>query len=587
MNNERQGTIIKISGPTIVAKDMSDSKMYDVVEVGNLRLLGEIIKIDKDKAYIQVYEDTIGLFVGEPVYPTFNPLMVELGPGLLGNIFDGVQRPLEEIELVSKNFISRGIKLNALSRSKKWHFIPKVLPGDMVEPGDILGEVREKGSISHKILTPINTYGQVVKAEEGEYTIEEEVVWLENNIKIKMYQKWPVKVQRPVKERLGLEKPFITGQRVLDYLFPVAEGGSASIPGGFGTGKTVTEQTLAKYSEADIIVYIGCGERGNEITDVLHEFPQLSDPKGEGILMDRTILIVNTSNMPVAAREASIYTGVTIAEYYRDMGYKVALMADSVSRWAEALREISSRLEEMPGEEGYPTYLSTRLSNFFERSGRVRCLGSKEKIGSLTIIGAVSPPGGDFSEPVTQSAIRVSGAFWALDSALASRRHFPAVNWQRSYTLYFPLLKDWFNSSINPDWEKNREKMMVILQKEAQLQEVVQLIGPENLQDGERLILEISKMLRDDFLAQNALDPIDATTSLRKQFAMLDNLLFFYEECHKAISKGVSIQKILDLPLREELSRQKSIPEDEITEKTHELKRQIIEQLNVERLNKI
>lgn len=583
MNNEKYGTIIKISGPTIVAKDMPDSKMYDMVEVGNLRLFGEIIRLDKDKAYIQVYEDTTGLFVGELVHPTFNPLMVELGPGLLGNIFDGVQRPLEEIELASKGFISRGVKLSALSRSKKWHFIPEVLPGDMVEPGDVLGEVREKGSISHKILTPVDTYGKVVKAEEGEYTIEEEIVWLKNDIndiKIKMYQRWPVKVQRPVKKRLGFGRPFITGQRVLDCLFPVAEGGSASIPGGFGTGKTVTEQTLAKYSEADIIVYIGCGERGNEITDVLHEFPELSDPKGEGILMDRTILIVNTSNMPVAAREASIYTGVTIAEYYRDMGYKVALMADSISRWAEALREISSRLEEMPGEEGYPTYLSTRLSNFFERSGRVSCLGSKEKVGSLTIVGAISPPGGDFSEPVTQSAIRVSGAFWALDSALASRRHFPAVNWHRSYTLYFPLLEDWFNSCINPDWEKNREKMMIILQKEAQLQEVVQLVGPDNLQDEERLVLEISKMLRDDFLAQNAMDTIDATTSLKKQFAMLDNLLFFYDECNKAINKGVSIQEILNLPLREELSRQKSIPEDEITEKTHELKKQIIEQLD-------
>ncbi|MDI6785454.1 MAG: V-type ATP synthase subunit A [bacterium] len=580
MNNEKHGTIIKVSGHMVVAKDMQDSKMYDMVEVGNLRLLGEIIRLDKDKAYIQVYDDTTGLSSGELVYPTFNPLIVELGPGLLGNIFDGVQRPLEKIELMSKNFISRGIKMNALSREKKWYFIPNVISGDMVEPGDVLGEIKEKKNIIHKVLVPVDTYGKVAKAEEGEYTLEEEVVFLEDGTKIKMYQKWPVKIPRRVKEKLGFGRPFVTGQRVFDCLFPVAEGGSASIPGGFGTGKTVTEQTLAKYSEADIIVYIGCGERGNEITDVLHEFPELSDPKGEGILMDRTILIVNTSNMPVAAREASIYTGVTIAEYYRDMGYKVALMADSISRWAEALREISSRLEEMPGEEGYPTYLSTRLSNFFERSGRVSCLGSKERIGSLTIVGAVSPPGGDFSEPVTQSAMRVSGAFWALDSSLASRRHFPAINWHRSYTLYFPLLRDWLNSRINPDWEKNREKVVMILQKEAQLQEVVQLVGPDNLQDEERLVLEISKMVRDDFLAQNAMDSIDATTSLEKQFAMLDNLLFFYEECKKVIQEGVSIQEILDLPLREDLSRQKSIPEEEFVEKTHFLKKEIIDKLD-------
>jgi V/A-type H+-transporting ATPase subunit A len=552
--------------------------MYDMVEVGELRLLGEIIRLDQDKAFIQVYEDTTGLRVGEPVYPTFNPLLIELGPGLLGNIFDGIQRPLEDIGNLQGSFISKGAYIKALSREKKWHFIPKISEGEMVFPGDIIGEVKEK-NIIHKVLLPFDMEGRIAHIEEGEYSIEDVVATLEDKREIKLYQRWPAKIPRPVKERLGFRRPFITGQRVFDYLFPVAEGGSACIPGGFGTGKTVTEQTLAKFSEADIIIYVGCGERGNEITEVLLEFPKLTDPKGEGILMDRTILIVNTSNMPVAAREASIYTGVTIAEYYRDMGYKVALMADSISRWAEALREISSRLEEMPGEEGYPTYLSTKLSNFFERSGRVQCIGSKEKIGSLTIIGAVSPPGGDFSEPVTQSAIRVTGSFWALDSNLAQRRHFPAVNWHRSYTLYFPLLKDWLNNTINPDWEKNRKELLSLLQKEAQLQEVVQLVGPEGLQDEERLILEITKMIRDDFLAQSAMDPVDANTSLRKQFTMLSTLLFFYEECKKAIQSGASIQDILNLTLREDISRLKRIPEEDFYERSSKLKESIMIEL--------
>ncbi|MBU0599477.1 V-type ATP synthase subunit A [bacterium] len=579
MKKEISGVIAKVSGPAVIAKNMIGCKMYDVVEVGKLKLIGEVIRLDQDIAFIQVYEDTTGLNVGEVVCSTNDPLCVELGPGLLGGIFDGLQRPLSEIEAITGSFIARGVRVHNLSRDRKWHFIPNVSPGDPVEAGDILGEVQEKENISHKILVPPGISGKIKKIEEGEYFLEEEVAWLENEVGLKMYQRWPVRVPRPIKKKLSIERPFITGQRILDYLFPVAEGGTACIPGGFGTGKTVTEQTLAKYSEADVIVYVGCGERGNEMADVLHEFPQLNDPKGKGKLMDRTILIANVSNMPVAAREASIYTGITLAEYYRDMGYKVALMADSTSRWAEALREISSRLEELPGEEGFPTYLAARLSGFFERSGRVICSGSDKRIGSLTVIGAVSPAGGDFSEPVTQSALRITGSFWALDTALAYRRHFPSINWHRSYSLYFTLIKNWLNKQVNPNWEKNRERVMKLLQEEVSLQETVQLIGPENLKDEERLILETCKIIRDSFLAQNAMDPVDATTSLEKQFLILDNMLFFYDKTMEILKKGGIFQDILDLPIREDISRQRTIPESEFLKKAEEIRKEINTQL--------
>ncbi|MFH1449290.1 MAG: V-type ATP synthase subunit A [bacterium] len=579
MKKEISGVIAKVSGPAVIAKNMIGCKMYDVVEVGKLKLIGEVIRLDQDIAFIQVYEDTTGLNIGEAVHSTNDPLCVELGPGLLGGIFDGLQRPLSEIEAITGSFIARGVRVHNLSRDHKWHFIPKVSPGDPVEAGDILGEVQEKENISHKILVPPGISGKIKKIEEGEYSLEEEVAWLEDEVGLKMYQRWPVRVPRPIKKKLSIERPFITGQRILDYLFPVAEGGTACIPGGFGTGKTVTEQTLAKYSEADVIVYVGCGERGNEMADVLHEFPQLNDPKGKGKLMDRTILIANVSNMPVAAREASIYTGITLAEYYRDMGYKVALMADSTSRWAEALREISSRLEELPGEEGFPTYLAARLSGFFERSGRVICSGSDKRIGSLTVIGAVSPAGGDFSEPVTQSALRITGSFWALDTALAYRRHFPSINWHRSYSLYFTLIKNWLNKQVNPNWEKNRERVMKLLQEEVSLQETVQLIGPENLKDEERLILETCKIIRDSFLAQNAMDPVDATTSLEKQFLILDNMLFFYDKTMEILKKGGILQDILDLPIREDISRQRTIPESEFLKKAEELRKEINTQL--------
>jgi V/A-type H+-transporting ATPase subunit A len=554
-----KGVICKISGPAVIAKQMTGSRMYDIVKVGKDKLVGEIIRLDGDTAFIQVYEDTSGVMLGEPVLCTGNPLVVEVGPGILSGVFDGILRPLNKIEEASGSFIARGIDVPALSREIKWMFNPTKKANEDVIPGDVLGWVQETKTIKHYILVPSDCKGKIKSIKGGEYTIEEPIAVLEDGTEITMLQKWPVRVPRPFKKKLDPNEPFITGQRIFDTLFPIAMGGTAAVPGGFGTGKTVVEQMLAKYADADVIVYIGCGERGNEMTEVLSEFPELEDPKTGGPLMDRTVLIVNTSNMPVAAREASVYTGITIAEYFRDMGYSVALMADSTSRWAEAMREISSRLEEMPGEEGYPTYLSTRLASFYERSGRVVCLGSENKLGSVTVVGAVSPPGGDFSEPVTQSSMRVTGALWALDATLAHRRHFPSVNWNRSYSLYCDQMEEWFAERVAPDWNEVRARIMALLQKDAELQEVVQLVGPDALQDNERLILETSKMIREDFLQQNAFSEIDAYCSLEKQHGMMVGLLTFYDKSQAALDKGISIENILNLPIREDLSRLKEV----------------------------
>ena len=581
MSEELIGKIQRISGPAVIAKGMTGSRMYDIVKVGNQGLIGEIIRLDADTAFIQVYEDTSGLSVGENVSCTGNPLVVELGPGLLAGVFDGIQRPLAKIEEATGSFIERGVEIAALDKERKWNFQPKAKQGDVVETGDILGTVQETENMECRIMVPHGVSGSVETIKEGEFTVQETIAVIAGQ-EVTMMQKWPVRQVRTFKKKLDPNEPFITGQRVFDTLFPVADGGTAAVPGPFGAGKTVVEQTLAKYAHTDIIVYIGCGERGNEMTDVLVEFPELIDPKTGGPLMDRTVLIVNTSNMPVAAREASVYTGITIAEFFRDQGYRVALMADSTSRWAEAMREISSRLEEMPGEEGYPTYLATRLAAFYERSGRVVCCGIDERIGAITVIGAVSPPGGDFSEPVTQNTLRVVGSFWALDAGLAHRRHFPSVNWNKSYSLYSELLDEWFTDNVAPDWIELRGHMMQLMQKDAQLQEVVQLVGPDALQDAERLILEVAKMIREDFLQQNAFSEVDAYCSLEKQHGMMTGLVEFYERCNEALNRGVSIEEILNLPLRENLSRLKEVPNDLFKEKFSDFRNKLSVALGAE-----
>ncbi len=542
--------------------------MYDMVQVGDLALMGEIIRLDGNTAFIQTYEDTSGVSVGEAVVSTGKPLLITLGPGLLGNVFDGIQRPLKLLEEKSGVFIDRGLTVSSLDSKKKWSFEPLKKKGDKVEPGDIVGSVKETEGIVHQIMVPPGIEGTITKISKGKFTIEDAVVELSGGGVITMAQKWPAKTPRPVSKKLETSEPFITGQRIIDCLFPIALGGTACLPGGFGTGKTVLEQSLAKFSAADVIVYIGCGERGNEMTDVLTEFPELDDPRTGGALMDRTVLIVNTSNMPVAAREASVYSGVTIAEYFRDMGLAVAVMVDSTSRWAEALREISSRLEEMPGEEGYPTYLASRLASFYERAGSVECLGNDDRKGSVTIVGAVSPPGGDFSEPVTQNTMRVTGALWALDSSLAHRRHYPAVNWHRSYTLYFDRLAPWYSENVGPEWSELHSRLVDVLEKEAQLQEVVQLVGPDALQDSDRLTLEMSRMLRDGFLQQSAMSDVDASCPLEKQLSMMKLLLSYYDLCIDALEEGLPLDRVLAIPEREEVSRLRDIPASEFS--THE-----------------
>lgn len=562
---KKGGFIRRISGPVVEAV-VENAKLYDVVKVGEAKLTGEIIKIVGDTSIIQVYEDTSGLVPGEPVVTTGEPLSVELGPGVLKNIYDGIQRPLKQIEEACKGvFIKRGVSVSPLDRKKKWDFTARVKKGDKVKAGDVLGTVPETELIEHRVLSPYE--GRITSISSGKFKVDDPIGQLEFEGKKKdlfMYQRWFVRKPRPVIEKFPPVIPLVTGQRVVDTFFPIAKGGTACIPGPFGSGKTVTQQALAKFSDTQIVVYIGCGERGNEMTEVLKEFPHLIDPKSGKPLMERTVLIANTSNMPVAAREASIYTGITIAEYFRDMGYDVALMADSTSRWAEAMREIGGRLEEMPGEEGYPAYLARRLAEFYERAGRVRALGSEERYGSVTIIGAVSPPGGDISEPVSQNTLRVTKVFLALDAPLAYRRHFPAINWLKSYSLYGETLEEFLTENISSDFPKLITTSMALLQKEAELQEVVQLVGPDALPEKEQAILLITKMLREDFLQQNAFSEVDARSSLEKQYQMLRSILKFHERTKGALDLGVPLKKIANLPSTAKIGRMKEIPDNEL-----------------------
>lgn len=564
-----KGEIIKVSGPLVIAKGMQSADMFDVVKVSGAGLIGEIIEMRGDEASIQVYEETTGLGPGEPVVTTGAPLSVELGPGLIENIFDGIQRPLNEMVKIAGTNISKGIIVNSLSREKKWYFKPVVKKGDFVIAGDIIGTVQETEVFLHRIMVPHGKSGKVKEINEGEYTLEDTVCVLstdDDDLSLSMLQKWPVRKGRPYKEKLPPNLPFISGQRVIDTFFPLAKGGVAAIPGPFGSGKTVVQHQLAKWSDVDIVVYIGCGERGNEMTDVLLEFPELKDPKSGYSLMKRTVLIANTSDMPVAAREASIYTGITIAEYFRDMGYDVALMADSTSRWAEALREMSGRLEEMPGEEGYPAYLGSRLAQFYERAGRTRSIGSDPREGSITAIGAVSPPGGDLSEPVTQATLRIVKVFWGLDSALAYRRHFPSISWLASYSLYQDRIDAWFDENIARDWSELRIAAMRLLQLESELEEIVRLVGVDALSSEDRLILEAAKSIREDYLQQNAFDDVDTYTSLRKQYRLLKLIMAYYKLGREALAKNASIQDVSDIKAREKIGRAKYIEEDRIND---------------------
>lgn len=548
----QKGSIYRVAGPVVTVTGI-EAKMYDLVKVGHEGLMGEVIEIDQDKFIIQVYEDTSGLKPGEPVENTGLPLSVELGPGLLSSIYDGIQRPLPVLNLQLGDFIERGVAASGLDHTKKWDFVPLVKPADEVRGGQPIGYVQETANLKHKIMVPPGKSGKIKTIESGEHTIDDIICTLEDGTELKLMHEWPVRVQRPVVEKLMPDIPLVTGQRILDALFPVAKGGTAAIPGPFGSGKTVTQQQLAKWSDTQIVVYIGCGERGNEMADVLTEFPELEDPQTNAPLMDRTVLVANTSNMPVAAREASVYTGMTIAEYFRDMGYDVSLMADSTSRWAEAMREISSRLEEMPGEEGYPAYLAARLSEFYERSGRVKTLGGDD--GSITVIGAVSPPGGDFSEPVTQNTLRIVKVFWALDSKLSQRRHFPSINWLDSYSLYTQALADWFVDNVEGDWEDLRMRAMAILQKESELQEIVQLVGSDALPDDEQLTLEVARMIREYFLQQNAYHEVDTYCALQKQHDILAAIMLYDELARTALNMGRLVDDIINIPSKADLSK--------------------------------
>lgn len=562
------GKISKIAGPLVVATGMREANMFDVVRVSDSKLIGEIIEMHGDRASIQVYEETSGLGTGEPVESTGEPLSVELGPGLIEGIFDGIQRPLEKIRELVGNSLVRGVEVPALDREKKWHFVPKVKAGDKVVGGDILGTVQETEIVEHRIMVKPGVVGTVKSIAEGDYTVTEQIGSIETangeELPITLMQKWPVRRGRPFEKKLAPNVPLVTGQRVVDTLFPIAKGGVAAIPGPFGSGKTVTQHQLAKWAEADIVVYIGCGERGNEMTDVLNEFPELIDPHTGKSLMERTVLIANTSDMPVAAREASIYTGITIAEYFRDMGYSVALMADSTSRWAEALREMSGRLEEMPGEEGYPAYLGSRLAQFYERAGRVISLGSDGREGALSVIGAVSPPGGDISEPVSQATLRIVKVFWGLDSALAYKRHFPAINWLTSYSLYADSLGSWFNENVSDEWTTLRARLMALLSDEASLDEIVKLVGMDALSPTDRLKMETARSIREDFLHQLAFHEVDTYSSLRKQYLMMKLVLRFYDGSLDALKKGADIEKLVSIPSRESIGRFKYVPEKDI-----------------------
>ncbi len=585
------GEIVKIAGPLVVADDMRGCEMYEVIKVGEEGLLGETIRLDGELAYIQVYEDTTGLKPGEPVTRTGAPLSVELGPGILKNFFDGVQRPLDAIRAKVGDYITRGVYIEALDRARRWKFTPRAEEGQEIEGGDILGVVQETEVIEHRIMVPPGVKGRLIELKEGEFTVDECIARVEPvaegggggaagagagaEVELKMMQNWPVRRGRPYREKLDPDVPLLTGQRINDTFFPIAKGGTGAIPGGFGTGKTVMQHQLARWADSQVIVYIGCGERGNEMTEVLEDFPKLVDPYTGKPLMERSTLIANTSNMPVAAREASIYTGITIAEYYRDMGYDVAIQADSTSRWAEALREISGRLEEMPGEEGYPAYLAARLSDFYERAGRVKtlCSPGEERIGSVTVVGAVSPPGGDFSEPVTQNTLRVVGDFWALDSALADRRHFPAISWLRSYSLYIGYLSDWFTKHAASDFMDQREEMMSLLQKEAELQEIVQLVGADALPPRERGILEVARMIREDFLQQNAYHEVDSYCSLEKQYLMAKVILQWYDSAKEAIERGVRVEKLATMRIKDVIARMKYIRNEDFKAKYEEIMR--------------
>ena len=562
------GKISKIAGPLVVATGMREANMFDVVRVSDSKLIGEIIEMHGDRASIQVYEETSGLGTGEPVESTGEPLSVELGPGLIEGIFDGIQRPLEKIRELVGNSLVRGVEVPALDREKKWHFVPKVKAGDKVVGGDILGTVQETEIVEHRIMVKPGVVGTVKSIAEGDYTVTEQIGSIETangeELPVTLMQKWPVRRGRPFEKKLAPNVPLVTGQRVVDTLFPIAKGGVAAIPGPFGSGKTVTQHQLAKWAEADIVVYIGCGERGNEMTDVLNELPELIDPHTGKSLMERTVLIANTSDMPVAAREASIYTGITIAEYFRDMGYSVALMADSTSRWAEALREMSGRLEEMPGEEGYPAYLGSRLAQFYERAGRVISLGSDGREGALSVIGAVSPPGGDISEPVSQATLRIVKVFWGLDSALAYKRHFPAINWLTSYSLYADSLGSWFNENVSDEWTTLRARLMALLSDEASLDEIVKLVGMDALSPTDRLKMETARSIREDFLHQLAFHEVDTYSSLRKQYLMMKLVLRFYDGSLDALKKGADIEKLVSIPSRESIGRFKYVPEKDI-----------------------
>ena len=572
----KSGIITKVAGPLVIAEGMRDADMFDVVRVSSQRLIGEIIEMHGDRASIQVYEETSGLGPGEIVESTGAPLSVELGPGLIGSIYDGIQRPLNEIMKVAGTNLKRGVDVPSLDHKKKWHFTPLVKKGDTVAAGDTLGTVQETHAVLHRILVPNKTTGGVVESiSEGDFTIDETVAVLKTdkgNVEINMCTKWPVRVGRPYKRKLSPDILLTTGQRPIDTLFPLAKGGVAAVPGPFGSGKTVVQHQLAKWAAADIIVYIGCGERGNEMTDVLNEFPELKDPRTGNSLMERTVLIANTSDMPVAAREASIYTGITIAEYFRDMGYTVALMADSTSRWAEALREMSGRLEEMPGEEGYPAYLGSRLAQFYERAGRVIVNGSEDTEGALSVIGAVSPPGGDISEPVSQATLRIVKVFWGLDANLAYKRHFPAINWLTSYSLYTDQLADWFSKNAAPDFMELRGRLMSLLQEESELQEIVNLVGMDALSAPDRLKLETSRSIREDYLHQNAFDPTDTYTSLGKQVLMMRAILACYDKAKEALANGADIEMLVNLPVRERIGRYKYEPEDKVQDEFESIK---------------
>ncbi len=563
-----KGNIVKVAGPLVIAEGMRDANMFDVVRVSKQRLIGEIIEMHGDRASVQVYEETAGLGTGEEVESTGMPLSVELGPGLIRGIFDGIQRPLESIMRVAGNSLTRGVEVPSLDREKRWHFYPTANVGDAVSGGDIIGYTDETDVVRHKIMVPVGVSGTLAALNEGDFTVTDEIGSVKSadgtKTPLTLMQRWPVRRGRPYKTKLSPDMPLITGQRVIDTLFPIAKGGVAAIPGPFGSGKTVTQHQLAKWAEADIVVYIGCGERGNEMTDVLNEFPELIDPHTGKSLMERTVLIANTSDMPVAAREASIYTGITIAEYFRDMGYSVALMADSTSRWAEALREMSGRLEEMPGEEGYPAYLGSRLAQFYERAGRVKCLGSDEREASLSVIGAVSPPGGDISEPVSQATLRIVKVFWGLDSALAYKRHFPAINWLTSYSLYADSLGKWFNEKVDADWTRQRGRLMEILSEEASLEEIVKLVGMDALSPSDRLKMETARSIREDFLHQLAFHEVDTYTSLKKQNLMMKLVLAYYDKASDALKLGADIEKLAALPAREAVGRFKYVSEENI-----------------------